>query len=473
MSKYRTLFKDIGIFAIGSIGSKLVLFFMVPLYTNCLSTEQYGVTELIYTFQQLIVPFVSLVIFDAVIRFGLSKNEKKENVLKCSLFILAIGATLTVCVTPLLNLYSTISTWRWFVCVYVLISMLLSVLQNYLKVLKKNLFFAIVSIGQTIVLAVSNILFLLIADYGITGYMLSIFLSHFVAIVFCCIFGRTFSELKKGKLDWNLLKRMIIFSAPLILNNISWWIIHSSDRIMVELMISTAALGIYTVAAKIPSLINVVTSIFQQAWGISSIKEIENDNDKTYYSNVFLYLFTFVFFASICIMLVLKAFMSIYVGKDFFEAWLYVPLLLVGACFSTISSYFGSLYGALKKSVNNMITTIVAALINIAVNFVCIHYFGIIGAAIGTATAYFVVAIIRMADCNRYVKFDLHLVYFFVDSGLVITLAILISAGINIYISSVVAIALFLIFNAKTIYGLVKSIIAKFGSKKNQSQEVG
>ena len=443
---------------------------MVPLYTNCLSTEQYGITELIYTFQQLIVPFVSLVVFDAVVRFGLSKEEKKQDVLKCALFVLLVGAIATLIITPIIGLYDSISDWKWFVCIYVILSMLLSVLLNYLKVLNKNIAYAIISIAQALTLAVSNIVFLLIANFGITGYMMSVFISSFIAIVLCVIFGRTFSELRAGKLDWLLLKRMIVFSAPLIFNNISWWAIHSSDRIMIELMISTSALGIYTVAAKIPSLVNVLTTVFQQAWGISSIREVENDNDKNYYSTIFLFLFTFVFFASICIMLIIKAFMSIYVGKDFFEAWSYVPLLLVGASYSAISSFFGSLYGALKKSINNMITTIIAALINIAVNFICIHYFGIIGAAIGTASAYFVVAIIRMIDCHRYVKFNPNLIYFLIDSVIAISLAILISLGINIYISSVVAIVLFIAVNIKNLYRLVKNITERLCSKKKEQQ---
>ena len=60
--KYKNLLKDLIIFAIGSLGSKLILFLLVPLYTNFLSTEEYGTTELIYTFEQLLVPFASMVI---------------------------------------------------------------------------------------------------------------------------------------------------------------------------------------------------------------------------------------------------------------------------------------------------------------------------------------------------------------------------------------------------------------------------
>ena len=77
MNKTKKLIKNIITFAIGNIGSKLVLFFMVPLYTKCLSTDQYGTIEIIETIEQLLIPFMSIVVFDAVIRFGLSKYEQR------------------------------------------------------------------------------------------------------------------------------------------------------------------------------------------------------------------------------------------------------------------------------------------------------------------------------------------------------------------------------------------------------------
>ena len=77
-NKYKNLVKDTIIFAIGNIGSKLILFFLVPLYTAYMTQEQYGTSDLIFTIAQLILPFVSIVIYDALIRFGLSKDERNR-----------------------------------------------------------------------------------------------------------------------------------------------------------------------------------------------------------------------------------------------------------------------------------------------------------------------------------------------------------------------------------------------------------
>ena len=162
MNKYKTLLKDTSIFAIGSIASKAIIFFLVPLYTNYLSTEEYGIADLVFTMAQMLIPFVSLVIFDGVIRFGLMYKERTQDVLLVGLIVWGAGCSVTIFLTPLFAKYSSIGVWSLYLCVYVCVNVLLSIELNYLKVLNKNMDYAIISIIQTVALAVLNIYFLVI-----------------------------------------------------------------------------------------------------------------------------------------------------------------------------------------------------------------------------------------------------------------------------------------------------------------------
>ena len=143
---------------------------------------------------------------------------------------------------------------------------------------------------------------------------------------------------------------MIKYSAPLIANNLSWWILSSSDKVMIEFFIKDD-LGLYTAASKIPALLSIVTTIFASAWTISSIKEYDDDGekDKSFYSNVFKFFSLLMFSVALAILLVLKPFMSIYVGKEFFESWVFVPFLILGTVFYSFGSFFGAIFGALKR----------------------------------------------------------------------------------------------------------------------------
>jgi len=453
--KYRRLVGDTIIFAIGNLGSKIILFFMVPLYTNFLSTEEYGTSDLVFTVAQLIVPFTSLVIFDAVLRFGLSKNEKKEDVLKTSIVVIAIGSVATIIITPLFSFYESLAEWRWYLCAYVILTMISNVLLNYLKVIDKNKTYAMISISHTMVLAISNVVFLVNLHFGVRGYLMATILGILSSTILSIIFGKLMSHIRNGSVNKKLMKEMVVFSSPLILNNVSWWIIQSSDKIMIEAMIGTAALGLYTTSTKIPSLINVIISIFSQAWGISSVREFESSNDSKFYSNIFISYSVIGFGLALCISAIIKPFMSVYVAEDFFECWKFIPLLLASASFSAVASYYGSLYGALKKSTNNMKSTVIAATLNIVINYIFIHWIGIWGAVIGTVVAYFVLAFYRMVDVLKYVEFNPKWKELLINVTIVLIQAILISLDFYILIVSIISIAVFMIVNRNTINKIV------------------
>ena len=80
MSKIKTLLKDTAVFALGSIGSKIIMFFLVPFYSIYLTTEEWGVSDLVFAAAQVAIPIVSVVIFDSVIRFGIFYKERPQDV---------------------------------------------------------------------------------------------------------------------------------------------------------------------------------------------------------------------------------------------------------------------------------------------------------------------------------------------------------------------------------------------------------
>lgn len=461
-SKYKRLIGDTLIFAIGNLGSKIILFFMVPLYTSCLSTAEYGTADLVFTVAQLLVPFVSLVIFDAVLRFGLSKGADKQTVLKSSAVVVLFGGLVTIAITPLINFYAPLAEWKWYLCAYVILTMIGNVELNYLKLIDKNKAYALISILHTVILAGANILLLARWNWGISGYLTATLLGSVSTVVLAFFAGRIIDAFKKGRIDRLLLKEMIKFSTPLILNNVSWWVIQSSDKIMIEAMVGAAALGLYTAATKIPSLINVIISIFSQAWGISSVREYESTNDNSFYSDVFVSYSVIGFGAAVCINAIVKPFMAVYVSEAFAESWKFVPLLLVSASFSAVASYFGSLYGALKKSTNNMMSTLCAAIVNIVINYFCILWIGAWGAIIGTVTAYCVLAFYRMIDVLRFIKFNPKWKTFLINCLIVLTQAILTSFDFHIVTVSLISIGLFVIVNRSTILKIVRTSLKIF-----------
>lgn len=404
VNKVKKLFSNTALFALGNIGSSIILFLLLPLYTNVLTTEEYGIINLVTTFSNLLIPIFSLQIGDAVLRFGLSNKYKKNDVLKITLTILMIGSIMVFLCRPLINKYNVLQPWSFYVCILIIVSMFRGELAIYIKTLGKNKYYALNSIIYTFSLAVFNIIFLVYIKLGIRGYLYAMIIATVISSLFLAVEGNVISSILKTKINKDLMKKMVIFSIPMIFNAISWWINNFFDRFILEIMMGSSAVGIYSVAAKMPSLVTTATGIFNQAWTISSINEYDTTRDEKFYSKTFKgYSFLLVIISSFVIMII-KPFMNIYVGYEFRDSWIYVPLLLIGAIFLSYAEFFAPIYSGAMKNVSIMTTTMIAAISNIVLNCVCIPKMGIQGAVVATMISYFVVALYRIIDVKKIIS---------------------------------------------------------------------
>lgn len=74
-SKYKYLIKNTGILAISNFSSKLLVFFLVPIYTSVLSTAEYGTYDLAMSTVLLLYPVLTVNIVDGVMRFSMEKGR--------------------------------------------------------------------------------------------------------------------------------------------------------------------------------------------------------------------------------------------------------------------------------------------------------------------------------------------------------------------------------------------------------------
>ncbi len=466
-NKYKLLFRDTLVFAIGSLGSKIIVFFLVPLYTNFLTKEEYGIADLMATLSTLIIPVASLSIDKAVLRFGMKKNLQKENVLKCSFCILALSIIIVSICIPFLDLYKPASPWKYYLIIQVLISNVSEVEKSYLKVKDKNKQLSIIGILNTAILTALNILLIAVYHTGISGYLISNIVASFICVLIYFFIAGIYKDLIKGKVSKTLLREMTSYSAPLILSGICWCVLHSSDKIMIECMVGPACLGLYTAASKIPSLINVITGIFNQAWGLSTIREYERAKDVHFYALIFNVFGVVLFLAGIVFISICKPFMLIYVGEEFREAWRYTPFLFVSAIYYSIFSFLGSIYIALQKSKNDMWTALLCSVLNIVVNYFGIKAIGTGGAVLGTLISYSVFTVVRIIDLKRYISFNINVRILLVNSLIVVLLSASVTFEKSVLLCILICILVFILNNYKLFHVVLDFFRKRFSSKKN------
>lgn len=462
-TRRKYLFKNTFLFSIGSFGSKLISFFLVPLYTNILNTAEYGTIDLMTVIGAVFVPIISLNISEAIMRFSMDKDVDKNNILSIGVTITVISIVFSLMSILIFNLFEITSNFSVFLALYMMTFCSSTIFLCYLRGIEKLLDYSIISIIQSFSIAILNILFLIIFKMGINGYIIAYIISYFITIVLCLFRGNVFKTLKKFKIEKKLLKEMLKYSVPLIPNALMWWIMNSLDRVMVTSMIDVEANGIYAVSYKIPAILMTITTIFNQAWMFSAVKEKDSKDKNEYTTSVFKSLSTSVMTVSIFLLLILKILLKFYVGESFYTAWKYVPPLLVGTIFLTLGTFLSNEYTAHKDSRGFLISSTLGAIINLILNFIMIPRIGVMGAAIATCISYIVVFIFRVFDTKKYLKISYKKTKYFEEILLIFLASIVIYMENNFYVFNITLVLFIIIILLEKSFWtkITKSIIKR------------
>lgn len=460
--KNKSLLKNIGLFTIGSFGSKILSFLLVPLYTAVLSTAEYGTVDLITSTATLLTPILLLSIFDATLRFGMDLDYKKEDVLSTSINIALKGSLILIISTFIIYITKTIKIsgiYLIFLCVFFVLGAISQIFNLYLRAKNQAMVIAVGGIICTFITCISNILFLLVFKLGIIGYMISNTVGVLIQNIFLLIAGKIYKDLKFRNYN-NLSKPMINYSLPLIANSISWWVNNASDRYILTFMKGIVENGIYSVSYKIPTILTMFQGIFYNAWSISAISEFnEKDNDGFIGNNYTVYSFVSLVVCSGLLIINIPLSLFLYKG-EYFIAWKCVPFLLLGTVFSGISQFEGSLFAAAKNTKLVAKTTVVGAAVNILCNFIFIYFIGSVGAALATLFGYMVTWGLRTRELLSFIKMKVNWKIHFLSIILVFIQTIISTLGMSVY-SQIILFLILIFVNKKLILLFINMVLKR------------
>lgn len=459
-NKNKYLLKNTAIFAVGNFASKFISLFLVPLYTNCMIAAEYGTADLLYTICNFLIPLLTLNITEAVLRYSLDKNSDRKKILyiatRMLLPITIIGA-ISIPILCTINGFSTFAIWFYFYMITTAASQIFLVALKGQEKLKNYTFGNILHVT---LIAVFNIIFLLGLNMGVAGY----FLAYIVANIITAIYGAAqcnlVSSLKESSFDKKLFKKMTSYSVILIPTTFMWWIMNFLDRIMITGMMGVSESGIYAVSYKIPTILSSVSSIFMQAWLFSAIKNNDEEDNEKYSNNVFRMLCFILVATSLPLTILVRWIFSFYVAPEYFIAWEYVPSLMIGHVFLTLSTFISTSYNVNKDSLGHLKSASIGAAVNLILNAILIPLIGVQGAAIATTISYISVFIFRMFDTKKYLKMR------FTPSMFISTLCVLaVSVALFIpkpynYIIDVMSVIIFILASRKELSLISKQSIA-------------
>lgn len=433
--RFGKLFSDTVILAIGTFGSKLLVFLLMPLYTALLSPSQYGTAELITGTANLIMPFACVGITNGIFRFAAEKGTDREGVFSSGMVLLGAG----LCGTVLLGAVALCigAAWRTeilLVVLYVLAADLQAVCAQYVRAVDRTRLFAVQGILNTLVTVGFNILFLMAFDLGVTGYVLSTVVGNLLTTAFLVVSARLWRVFRLSHVSRTAMRELFRFSLPMVPTTICWLITDLSDRYLVSWFCGEAVNGVYSAAYKIPTIVNLVSGIFMQAWQFSAVvQSADGEECSRFYSQVFRGFLSVIFIGSGGLILLSPWLCRLLLNSAYHEAWRYMPTLLYSAALESVVSFLASVYMVRKKSMHSFLTAVAGTGLNLLLNFLFIPrtgtFGGALGAAIATLIGYAAVWVLRMADVPRLLRFRLYLPRQLCSLALLLAAAAVMTAG--------------------------------------------
>ena len=473
-SKYQYLAGNIALFSVSNFVSKILVFLLVPLYTDVLTTYEYGIADVMQVTLLLLVPALTFNMGEAALRFGIEYADRRGSILKTGLsYVLrADGLTVGLCIISFAFVPQEI---KWFILLFAILFIANSLFEFLVLFFQGCEAVPIVVIGSvcsTVVMIAGNIVFLLVVKIGLNGYIYSQILAYALASVVMLAIGKGAGVVRDLKEDTALKTEMLAYGTPLIAYSTGSWINNAADRYIVLAVCGAAVNGVYGVAYKIPAILMVFQRIFAQAWQMSATKSYKDDKSSEFFTQMYRTYNSFMVTGCAVLILFVEPIAKFMFRKDFYEAWIYVPPLLISVIFGALTGFLGSICLAHKDSKSMGIATSIGAVANVAMNLAFVPYFGAMGAAVATAVSYAIMFTFAYVFVRKYVIIE--------NSILVDVLAYLILIAISVAmmgqftlrypVGAILTVVLILLYH-KDIAAIIQKFVSLAGSRRNGNRQ--
>lgn len=397
MSEYVRFIQRIGLVGLTNILISLSSLIFIPIITKSFTTAEYGMWAQVNTTIALVPNIANLGLPYTMVRFLSAEKDKQK--IKDSFYpmiTLTFISTLIICLlfivfgnsiaNALFNgsmqvLYITTAI-SFFACMNL---MLISYFRTFQQMKRYSLFLVLQSY-----IGVFVSIYLTYAGYDIETVVLGLltgYVSVFIMMAFLIV---RYLGIGLGK--WSNLKEQLAFAIPTIPSNVSSWVVDSSDKYVIGILIGSVAVGCYSPGYALGSILLMFLSPFAVLLPAILPEHYEKGNidevDK-YLSYSMKYYLLLTVPAAVGMSVLSKPLLYIITTPEIaLGGYMVTPFVCLGAIFMGM---YGITNNILILEKNTMILGklwIIVAISNIALNIVLVPYLNILGAAIATLICY-------------------------------------------------------------------------------------
>jgi len=403
--------KSLSIYTITSILNAGIPFLLLPILTNYLSIEEYGLLAMIQIFIVFTFPFISINIHSTLqLEYhNLDQDEFSiwvSSVLLIPLISIFIILTVFMISEAFIHQFMNISLiWILLIPLLAFMQIIPQTILSIYKISERPLDYAKYQLSLTSLNLFLTLGLVVVLNLNWEGRFLAILFTYiiFTLVGIYLLIQKNIIILKVKKI---YIKQALVLGIPLILHVISAVLFMMSDRLFISYYLGNSALGLYAVGAQVAMMALIIQEAFNQAWVPYLFKNLKTGlmENKikiikiSYFSMFFFLLLPFI------INLINPLFFKFFIDEKFIESMQYVFWIALG--YSLLGMYkVVTNYIFYEKKVRLLsLMSFFSLIVNLILNYFLIHKYGAIGVAYGTAITvalFFIIAFIIAYRVHR------------------------------------------------------------------------
>ena len=399
LEKIKRTFTHTIIFSLGALGTKVVGFILLPIYTDRLAPEAYGVLGLLEMVDLLGVHFISFALQNALFRWYTLSNDvlkKKQYVFTIVVFLLVVSSLSFMLVLPFRAFLSYLlfdSPRYGHLLIFTMFSIAFQVISRIqltlLRIEEKSLVYIKVVISQFVLSLILNIYFVVFLEWKVEGILLAQVISY--SVVLLALLPYLIRKMYPG-LALEGLKEMLAFSSPMMVAAIAATLLSMGDRFFLTKLASLTSAGLYALGFKLTNVIKVfIIDPFLLGFPIVGWRVVKEDSQpKRYFSKVFTYFVLMLTWLALGISVFSKDIVETFVpNQAYWSGQKVIPFLALGIIMMGIQRALFFILQIPKATKTIPLIVGVSAALNFALNWVLIPKYDFMGAAYANVSAYF------------------------------------------------------------------------------------
>ena len=454
-TKVKELLSNTLLFTVANFGSKLMVFLMVPLYTAVLSTDEYGIADMVQTTATMLIPILTAMIAESVLRFCFLKEYSSNEVFSVGIRITLLGTCLgtLLCICFLyIPFFRSLGLYVLFIPVLFLSNSMVNLLHKYSRGIGNVKASATAGLISTLIVILLNLCFLLVLKIGVLGYLMAYALGDFIAVAYMTFKNNAVKAYTSTK-NQKLRKDMLKYSIPLVPNSLSWWALSSVNRYVMLAWLGVSAVGIYSATLRIPTILTVLCDIFAQAWLLSALKDYGSDESKRFIRSMHNKYFVLLIILTAIIILLSCPLAMILLSGEFYQYWWVTPYLFISVFYGALVGFLGSIFSSERKNTMQFISTMIGTIVSFIVTILIFKEYGAVVVAISTMVGYYIIWLIRRVAVNKYINVG-YGIFNSTFQGIILLLeAVLV--GMEMYMWAISCVVLLVVINAKELHDIL------------------